>query len=100
MTFYNALSSHRLAVLGLGAVLLAGCDGHAPGPATQLPVRPVRVEAVHLEQSAATARYAAVLRPRIESDFGFPVGGKLVARLVETGSPGAAGARALPRRSP
>src|SRR5258706_12931069 len=69
-----------------GCLLLAACDGHAVASAPAAPVRPVRVETVRLEPAAIALRYAAVLRPRIEADVGFRVGGKLVERLVEVGS--------------
>jgi multidrug efflux system membrane fusion protein len=72
-------------LLPIGA---SGCDGSAAAPA-ELPsaaAMPVRVEAVHLEPAQETVRYAAVIRPRIEAELGFRVGGKIVARLVEVGS--------------
>jgi RND family efflux transporter MFP subunit len=49
------------------------------------PPTPVRVAAVALEPAAGLVRYAAVIRPRIETDLGFRIGGKMVARLVEIG---------------
>jgi RND family efflux transporter MFP subunit len=41
---------------------------------------------VRLESAAETVRYAAVVRPRIEADVGFRVGGKVIERLVDTGA--------------
>lgn len=65
---------------------LAGCDGAASPQDAAAPVLPVRVAEVRLEPATETVRYAAVIRPRIEADLGFRVGGKMVARLVEVGS--------------
>lgn len=79
--------SPRLApLLVLSTLLMAGCDG-ADGTAT--PPRatvPVRVSTVHLVPAQAQARYAAVIRPRIETAMGFRVGGKIAERLVDSGS--------------
>jgi len=82
-----------------GLLLLAACDGRAGRDHPTVVVRPVRVETVRLEPAETAVRYAAVLRPRIEADVGFRVGGKLVARLVEVGfrvEPGMALARLDP----
>jgi multidrug efflux system membrane fusion protein len=69
------------------SVALLGCDGAASPQETAMPtVTPVRVTEVQLEPATETIRYAAVIRPRIEADLGFRVGGKIVARLVEVGS--------------
>lgn len=70
------------------ALLLAACE---PAPVAPPPPRPVRVATVALQPSAAAARYAAVIRPRIEADLGFRINGKLVQRLVEVGQRVAAG---------
>jgi membrane fusion protein, multidrug efflux system len=51
----------------------------------------VRVAAVRLESASETARYAAVVRPRIEADLGFRVAGKVVERLVDAGARVSAG---------
>lgn len=73
-------------ILPIGAaLLLAACDGHAGSPAPTAAARPVRVETVRLAPVEGAVRHAAVLRPRVEADIGFRVGGKLVRRLVEVG---------------
>ena len=46
---------------------------------------PVRVAAVHIRPIAQTARYAAVIAPRIEATIGFRVSGKMTERLVNIG---------------
>lgn len=65
---------------------LSGCkETHSASP-PEVPVRPVRVATVTLEPATDSVRYPAVIRPRVETDVGFRVGGKVVARLVEVGS--------------
>lgn len=64
--------------------LLSACDQAQPPVAAE--VKPVRVAPVTLETTEAAVRYAAVIRPRIEADLGFRVGGKVAERLVEVGS--------------
>ena len=74
-----------LGLLGL-LVLLGGCDGRAaPAGAAAIEAKPVRMAEVALEATTQTTRYAAVIRPRIEADIGFRVGGKVTRRLVEIG---------------
>ena len=80
------MSKPLATLLVLSAALVAGCDG-ADGTATpQRAVVPVRVSTVHLAPAQAAVRYAAVIRPRIETAMGFRVGGKIAERLVDTGS--------------
>lgn len=74
----------------LPALAIAGCDGAASPPRAE-EIRPVRVAAVRLEQAAEAARYAAVVRPRVEADMGFRVGGKVIERLVDSGTRVSAG---------
>ncbi|HEV7368310.1 efflux RND transporter periplasmic adaptor subunit [Arenibaculum sp.] len=85
----------RPAVLaGLGVlVLLSACEAPAEvaaGPSSPTP-RPVRTAPVVLEPAVGTDRYAAVIRPRTESELGFRVAGKVVERLVAVGDRVAAG---------
>ena len=87
----------------LGALALAGTltgckETHSAAP-PEVQARPVRVATVALEPATDSVRYAAVIRPRVEADVGFRVGGKVIARLVEVGSrvePGMALARLDP----
>jgi RND family efflux transporter MFP subunit len=79
-----------LGLLGLLA-LLGGCDGKAAPTAAIVEPKAVRVMQVSLESTTQAARYAAVIRPRIEADIGFRVGGKVIERLVEVGTRVAAG---------
>lgn len=70
--------------LTLAALILAACQ---PGgsAATAAPPRPVRALTATLAPQQDVARYAAVIKPRVEADLGFRVAGKVTARLVETG---------------
>ncbi|MTW18991.1 efflux RND transporter periplasmic adaptor subunit [Rhodoplanes serenus] len=71
----------------LVALLLSGCDtGASTGDKAAAPLdRPVLVAPVHFEDLAETRTFAATIRPRIESDLGFRVGGKVARRLVQNG---------------
>src|SRR5882724_12008780 len=71
------------AALALVAIALAGCnDRVAEKPAPQ---RPVLVATVHYEAETPERSFVGTIRPRIESDMGFRVPGKVAKRLVEVG---------------
>ncbi|HET9338571.1 MAG TPA: efflux RND transporter periplasmic adaptor subunit [Casimicrobiaceae bacterium] len=64
-------------------VTLAGCaKPEAPAEA----VRPVKLARVALGQAGAATVFAGEVKPRHESELGFRIGGKLVARLVDVGA--------------
>jgi RND family efflux transporter MFP subunit len=71
----------------LMALLLAGCNaGAAKQPAAEQPrPQPVLVTTVHYEAVRQPRSLAATIRPRIESDLGFRVSGKVAQRLVQNG---------------
>jgi RND family efflux transporter MFP subunit len=75
------------AALGVLALLLAACDPGSSHDAGQqkLVDRPVLAAPVHYQDQAETRTFAATIRPRIESDLGFRVGGKVAQRLVQNG---------------
>jgi RND family efflux transporter MFP subunit len=50
------------------------------------PVRPVLVTPVHYESQVSDRSFVGTVRPRIESDLGFRVAGKVSKRLVEVGT--------------
>jgi len=79
------LSGLAAALCALPILLsMAGCD--KPSGAAAMPEpRPVKVTTVHLEAATETARWPATLRPRVEADLGFRVGGKVISRLVNVG---------------
>src|SRR5436190_2896539 len=65
------------------AVALAGCNEIAAQKAE--PGRPVLVATVHYEPESPARSFVGTIRPRIETDMGFRVPGKIAKRLVEVG---------------
>ncbi len=72
-----------LAVTALAPVL-AACDDRATS-ATAPPPRPVQVQRVTFAPADETREFAGVVRARYETDLGFRVAGKMVARLINVG---------------
>ena len=65
------------------ALLLAACSAEtAPAPRAE---RPVQVQSVAYQAEDAARDFVGVVRARYETDLGFRVGGKMVARLVNMG---------------
>src|ERR1043166_2496257 len=64
--------------------LLAACQDQAVS-ATAKPERPVQVQRVVFENKDASRDFVGVVRARYETDLGFRVAGKIVARLVNVG---------------
>ncbi len=83
----GAVSRGRLCSMLLLTVLLGACDAQAvKQPAEDAaPARPVLVASAHYERIAQPRILAATIRPRIESDLGFRVSGKVARRLVQNG---------------
>lgn len=84
-----AQSLRFLAAIAL-ALALASCEAANPtandkNPKALVVDRPVLVEAVHFEDFTRTRTFAATIKPRVESDLGFRVGGKVAKRLVQNG---------------
>jgi RND family efflux transporter MFP subunit len=78
---YNRLLAGMLvAVL---AIALAGCNELAAEKAA--PSRPVLVARVHYEAESPERSFVGTIRPRIETDMGFRVPGKVAKRVVEVG---------------
>ena len=74
---------HKMLLL-LPVIALAGCE---PTTAQQpAPARPVLVTSVHYGPQVADRNFVGTIRPRIESDLGFRVAGKVSRRLVEVGA--------------
>lgn len=67
----------------LPALLLAGCQ--RPAPEAREQVRPVRVVIVAPQASALALTLPATVRPRVETRYGFRIGGKIAARAVSVG---------------
>src|SRR5512144_1675689 len=73
----------RLLAALTAALLLAACSAEtAPAPRAE---RPVQVQTVAFQAEDAARDFVGVVRPRYETDLGFRVAGKMVARLVNMG---------------
>ncbi|MPZ41149.1 MAG: efflux RND transporter periplasmic adaptor subunit [Rhizobiales bacterium] len=74
--------SARLAVWA-AALMLAACQAEtAPAPKAE---RPVQVQRVAFETGAIAREFVGVVHARYETDLGFRVAGKIVARVVNVG---------------
>jgi RND family efflux transporter MFP subunit len=73
----------------LAAGTLAACNQITAEPVA--PGRPVLVATIHYQPQVPDRSFVGTVRPRIESDLGFRVAGKVKARLVEVGAMVAAG---------
>ncbi|QGM47841.1 efflux RND transporter periplasmic adaptor subunit [Methylocystis heyeri] len=80
-----------LLTAALAAAALGGCDSK-PRAADRAPDRPALVSIIHFAPQSRAREFTAAIRPRIESDLGFRVAGKVVRRLVEVGQRVKAGA--------
>src|SRR5580698_10624528 len=65
------------------AVALTGCNDTVAEKAS--PPRPVLVASVHYEAESPERSFVGTIKPRIETDMGFRVPGKVAKRLVEVG---------------
>src|SRR2546429_6013173 len=70
-------------VLAVLAIALAGCNELAAEKVA--PSRPVLVATVHYEAESPERSFVGTIKPRIETDMGFRVPGKVARRLVEVG---------------
>lgn len=75
-------SARAAGILGLIAAVLAGCGQPEVDPRTRPPL--VRVMAP-TAAGDASREFTGVVAARVQSDLAFRVGGKVVARLVNTG---------------
>ena len=66
------------------ALALAGCDSTSAQHVA--PLRPVLVTDAHYEAQVLKRSFVGTVRPRIESDLGSRVAGKVSKRLVEVGA--------------
>src|SRR5436189_5539155 len=79
-SYYRLLAGLALALM---AIALAGCNETVAQKAG--PSRPVLVATVHYEPESPERSFVGTIRPRIETDMGFRVPGKVAKRLVEVG---------------
>jgi len=81
------LSSYSRLLTGVAlaatAIALAGCNDTVAQKAE--PPRPVLVATAHYEAETPERSFVGTIRPRIETDMGFRVPGKVARRLVEVG---------------
>src|ERR1700674_5150793 len=77
--------SKLLAGVTLAAMTIAltGCNDSVAQKA--VPSRPVLVATVHYEAQSPERSFVGTIKPRIETDMGFRVPGKVARRLVEVG---------------
>lgn len=89
------LSEYRLrgAVAATGiAAIAAACTPQAnSGGSSPATAQPVQIMTVVPTPATDTRHYTGVVRPRVESDLAFRVGGKIVSRNVDIGQTVAAG---------
>src|SRR4051812_43854580 len=79
-SYYRLLTGAMLALL---VFALTGCNEKAAEKVT--PGRPVLVATVHYDAETPERSFVGTIRPRIETDMGFRVAGKVSKRLVEVG---------------
>ena len=79
-SYYKLLAGVVLAAL---AISLAGCNDKVAEKA--VPSRPVLVATAHYEAESPERSFVGTIKPRIETDMGFRVPGKVAKRLVEVG---------------
>src|ERR1700687_3687438 len=79
-SYYRLLTGLMLAVI---AIALAGCNELAAQKIA--PSRPALVSTVHYEAESPERSFVGTIKPRIETDMGFRVPGKVAKRLVEVG---------------
>jgi RND family efflux transporter MFP subunit len=79
-SYYRLLTG---ATMALAVVALTGCNEKAAEKLA--PGRPVLVATVHYESESPERSFVGTIKPRIETDMGFRVPGKVAKRLVEVG---------------
>jgi len=79
-SYYRLLTG---AALALAVISLGGCNEKVAEKAA--PGRPVLVATVHYEAETPERSFVGTIKPRIETDMGFRVPGKVAKRLVEVG---------------
>lgn len=83
-SLFNVIRKPGTAVLLLvPAIALAGCGKKTEAEAK--PSRPVLVTTVQYTPESPSRSFVGTIRPRIETDIGFRVAGKVAKRLVEVG---------------
>src|ERR1035438_1379107 len=78
--YYRLLAGASLVFL---ALTLVGCNDKVAEKV--VPSRPVLVATAHYEAESPQRSFVGTIKPRIETDMGFRVPGKVARRLVEVG---------------
>jgi RND family efflux transporter MFP subunit len=73
------------AMLGV-ALTLAACGQDKPKTKAEASGRPVLVQSVRYAPLQANRTFVATIKPRVEADLGFRVGGKVLKRAVDVGA--------------
>lgn len=76
----------RASLVALAAIVAVAASSCAQHEAPPPPVRPVTLAQVKLGGTAETAVFAGEIKPRHESDLGFRIAGKVIARNVDIGA--------------
>jgi RND family efflux transporter MFP subunit len=79
-SYYRLLAG---AMLATAVIALTGCNEKVAEKTA--PTRPVLVTTVHYESESPARSFVGTIKPRIETDMGFRVPGKVAKRLVEVG---------------
>jgi RND family efflux transporter MFP subunit len=79
----RALTSLAILAMALGLAACTEGKGEADKKAAEL--RSVVAQPVAFEPRAANRSFVGIVRPRVESDLGFRVAGKVAERLVQSG---------------
>lgn len=78
-------ATKTLSLIAASALLLAACKPQANELVPQV-IRPVKTITVGAAADSPEASFSAEIKPRIESQLAFRVGGKVVERLVDIGT--------------
>jgi RND family efflux transporter MFP subunit len=81
----SALAFVRLGFVIVPALALAACGEATSNETEAKPDRPVLVTQIHYAPQTPARTFDASIRPRIETDQGFRVSGKVARRLVDIG---------------
>ncbi len=84
----RAFTPHLIPSLAAALLTMMVLTACKPESSSQAPaaVRPVMTMTVGSASAGSAGSYAAEIRPRVESQLAFRVGGKVIERLVEIGS--------------
>lgn len=79
------MAQHSFPLILLLATALVGCGEDKKAAEKPVEPRAVQTQVVSYESQIPARSFVATVRPRVESDLGFRVGGKVAERLVQPG---------------